>query len=470
MRRLSAVLLLASIFSISAMAQTSAKPSACDAAALNAPGINVDDATDANAPMVYQAAIAQLLEAEDFKALDCIANEARTSKARMTGGMWKIHMFYIGLAQPQGHATEEDWQTHFARLKRWMAVSPYSVTPLIAEADAYIAYADEARGGDTADTVTASGWRLFGERLQMAQDMVDRAAKNPAKDPELLLAQIGIAWSQGWEKPHMALLVKSATKFEPSYYYYYRIYATYLLPKWDGEEGDTQKFMTQIANQLGGDEGDIAYFQIAVSQLCHCGGDQDSVKTISWPRVQRGFAAQEKRSGPSLYNMNQVAFMAVMSQDYLFADKQFQRIGDQWVAEIWHDHNWFVSMKKSAAEIAPTLAANQSKASESEANAKTPEGVRYHDAVQQAMNAIVMECAAADSSDLGPFTVNLAIGTDGKLANMNTPSTTKMFGCVMKKMWEAEKTEKPRLPKAPKPAYWVKIDLDPQALVSVQGK
>jgi len=40
----------------------------------------------------------------------------------------------------------------------------------------------------------------------------------------------------------------------------------------------------------------------------------------------------------------------------------------------------------------------------------------------------------------------------------------------MKKMWEAEKAEKPRLPKAPKPAYWVKIDLDPQALVSAQGK
>jgi hypothetical protein len=86
------------------------------------------------------------------------------------------------------------------------------------------------------------------------------------------------------------------------------------------------------------------------------------------------------------------------------------------------------------------------------------------------MNAIVIECAAADSSDLDPFTINLAIGTDGKLANMNTPRTTHMFSCVMKKMWEAEKAQKPRLPQAPKPAYWVKIDLDPQALVSAQGK
>ena len=468
--RLAFAALLLCVCSIPAIAQNSAKPSPCGVTALNPAGVNADDATDANAPTDYQAAIAQLFEAEDFKALDCLAEAARTGKARMAGGMWKIHMLYFGLAQPQGHATDEDWQAHFARLKRWMAANPDSVTPLIAAADAYIAYADEARGDDTADTVTSSGWRLFGERLQMAQDMVDRAAKNPTKDPELLLAQIGIAWSQGWEKPQMASLVKSATKFEPGYYYYYRIYATYLLPKWDGEEGDTQKFMTQIANQLGGDEGDIAYFQIAVSQLCHCGGDQESLKTISWPRVQRGFAAQEKRSGPSLYNMNQVAFMAVMYQDYLFADKQFQRIGDQWVPEIWHDRDWFLSMKKSAAEIAPTLAANQSKASEAEANAKTTEGVRYHDAVQLAMNAIVMECAAADSSDLDPFTINLAIGTDGKLANMNTPRTTHMFSCVMKKMWEAEKAEKPRLPKAPKPAYWVKIDLDPQALVSAQGK
>ena len=472
--RFFSILLGLSLFALAsqsaASAQTAVKPSACTAAALNAPGLDVDDSTNADAPKVYEAAVSQLLAAENFDALDCIADSARASKARMAGGMWKIHMFYFGLAQPAGHATEEDWQAHFARLKRWMAAHPESVTPIVAAADAYIAYADDARGDDTANTVTVSGWRLFGERLQLAQDMVDRAAKNPIKDPELLLAQIGIAWSQGWEKPQMAALVKSAAKFEPAYYYYYRIYATYLLPKWYGDEGDTPKFITQVSDKISGDEGDIIYFQVAVSQLCHCGGDQDSVKTFSWPRIQRGFAAQERRSGPSLYNMNQVAFMAIMYRDYLFADKQFQRIGDRWVADVWHDHDWFLQTKKSASNIAPTLAANEAKADEAQANIKTPEGARYHDAVQQALNEIVIECTAVDGSDLDPFTINLAIGTDGKLANMSTPRTTRLFSCVMKKMWEAEKAQKPLLPQAPKPAYWVKIDLDPQALVSAQGK
>jgi hypothetical protein len=443
---------------------------ACSATVLNAPEIQVDDSTDVNAAKDYEAAVGSLLATEKFSALECFAHVARTSKSRMSGGMWKIHMLYFGLAQPQGHATEEDWQTHLDRLKRWMAARPDSVTPTIALADAYIAYADEARGGDTADTVTDSGWRLFGDRLAQAQQMVDKAALSPIKDPELLLAQIGIAWSQAWEPKQMAALVKSAAKFEPGYYYYYRIYSAYLQPKWYGDEGATAQFAAQMADQIGGDDGNIAYFQIAVSQICHCGDDEVELKSLSWPRIQKGFAAQEKRAGSSLYNLNQVTFMATVFDDLLFADQQFQRLGDHWSDEVWHTQSFYQQSKRSAAEIAPTLAANRATADEAAANLKTADGVRYQAEVEQAMATMVKECAETDSSDLNKFTLTLRIGTSGKLEKMTVSPATRLFNCVVKKMWEAEKADKPRMPQAPKPEFWVRLDVDPQSVVAAQGK
>ena len=451
-------------------AQTATDQPSKTTACSSVSGLDVDDSSAVNAPQAYQAVVADLLAAENFSTLECIADSARNSKAKMSGGMWKLHMFYFGLVQPQGHATEEDWQTHLTRLKRWMAAYPDSVTPQIALADAYIAYADEARGGGTADSVTESGWRLFSERLAQAQAVVDKAEKSSTRDPELLLAQIGIAWSQGWDLNQMTALVKSASKLEPTYYYYYRIYATYLLPKWYGEEDDMRQFATAISDHIGGDDGDIVYFEIAVSQICHCGDDEVALKSLSWPRIQKGFAAQEKRSGPSLYNMNQMAFMAMTFNDMLAADKLFQRIGDRWSEDAWHLQSYYEACKKSAAEAAPFLAAKQNATDQVEANLKTAEGQRYQAEVQQAMEKMVRECASADSTDLNQFSLTLRISTTGTLERMNVNSPSHLFGCVMKKMWDAEQAKQPLLPPAPKPSYWVKIDVDPQALTAAPGK
>jgi hypothetical protein len=85
----------------------------------------------------YKAAIRRLFAAGEFAGLDCIANTARTSKASFAEGRWKLNVFYWAIAQPEGHATEDDWNAHLKILNRWVAAKPQSVTARVALANAY---------------------------------------------------------------------------------------------------------------------------------------------------------------------------------------------------------------------------------------------------------------------------------------------------------------------------------------------
>src|SRR5436853_13971 len=77
-----------------------------------------DDSTDIRALDQYKAFMQRLLVQEKFGDLDCLADSARSGKTKFQGGMWKLHALYGGLDAPRGHATEEDWNAHLARLNR----------------------------------------------------------------------------------------------------------------------------------------------------------------------------------------------------------------------------------------------------------------------------------------------------------------------------------------------------------------
>src|SRR5258707_438621 len=156
----------------------------------NAPSCSFNDSgfdpsTNVHAFEEYKLAIAELLKQEKFTELDCIANSARLRKARFSGGTWKLHKIYSGLNEPQpGHATQEDWRNHMARLNRWGAARPMSITARIALAESYVSYAWDARGTGYSDDVSDTGWKLFRLRVQKAKTILDQASSLRSKCPE----------------------------------------------------------------------------------------------------------------------------------------------------------------------------------------------------------------------------------------------------------------------------------------------
>ncbi len=275
-------------------AHQNSKPAVCSAADLNFDR-SFDPSTDANAMDNFDAALAELFKEEKFDDLDCIADSLRSGKSKFSGGAWKIHNFYAAFDGPQGHATEEDWKDYMDRMERWVAAKPASVTAQVALAESYISYAWYARGNGTSDSVTGSGWKLFGQRLDKARETLDEAAKLQQKCPEWYVVMQQVALGQNWNLRRETALFEEAIAFEPSYYYYYRLHANFILPKWNGEEGDSATFAEKAGDRLGGKQGDILYFEIASQLVCRC--DEPEFSHMSWPRIQRGYAEVEKEYG-----------------------------------------------------------------------------------------------------------------------------------------------------------------------------
>jgi hypothetical protein len=426
--------------------------------------VNFDDATDAHIAKDYKTATQQLLIQEKFEDLDCIMDSARSGKTRLTGGMWKLHLLYSGLESPRGHATEEDWAAHLARLNRWISAKPDSITPRVALAKSYMEYAWDARGTGFSDTVTESGWRLFEQRVAQAKEILEQASTLKNKCPEWYVVMQRIALAQGWDVAKAALLLDQAISFEPAYYYYYRMYEYFLQPRWNGGEGDSERFAEQAADRIGGTNGDILYFQLATYVVCECDTDPQ-LKLMSWPRIQSGFALLEKQNGTSLLNLNLLAYIAIKEKDAVSASELISRIGDNWDEDTWTSKEFFDSCKTWAASVVPGMGWINSLRAEADQNMRADEGRQLANSFQQKFASVIQECAQAAGGDPGTFELWVRIGKDGFIEQFNS-ERPKVNSCLSGKIYGPDH----RLASPPRFPYWVRLEIEPATSGNMSSK
>jgi Domain of unknown function (DUF4034) len=415
-----------------------------------------DDATNVHAFERFGIAAHEMLYRKDFDRLDHLADSLRSSKAKFSGGMWKIHALYAGTSTVQGHATEKDWKELKGKLDDWVTEEPSSVTARVSLARFYLNYAWDARGDGFVDTVTSNGWKLFQSRTAKAREILEGAAALPAKCPEWYLAMQDVALNQGWDKEQAKSLLERATAFEPDYYYYYRSYARFVLPKWNGEPGEAESFAQDSADRAGGQTGDILYFRIASYLMCHCDGEPQ-LKSMSFSRIRKGFTAAETQYGASLSNMNFMAAMASKMGEASIANALFQQIGDRWIQEVWQNQSTFEYYKDWAANLGPALQSITDRKDAGEANMGTPEGKQYDAEFRKKYGSVIQMCFQSSDPALGRSDVYVKIGNDGTMEDMmafgKNPAAACLYQLVKKKL----------SPPSQNP-YWVKLTFDPNQL------
>jgi hypothetical protein len=436
---------------------------ACGLTAVEAARLNVDPSVDVRALSEYKKAIYVLLQSRRFNQLDCLADSARSQKEMFPGGAWKLHTMYLGLEKPPLHPTLQDWTRHMALVREWVSLKPKSITPRVVLAESYVSYGWDARGSGQSESVSKSGWKLFGERAKQAMQVLKEARSLPKKCPEIYVALQQVAQALEWDPNAKRALLDEAAKFEPGYYYYYRSYATSTLPKWDGQAGDTEKFMKSAADRVGGDAGDILYFQVA-SYLACC--ETDEQLKLSWPRIQNGFRSLEKRSGPALENTNYMARLASIYQDPLVANRMLNRIGEQWSEEIWRTSTYFESVKQWAKGMSSAMEKQNEEEEAAEASLRTPEGQQYKSAVGQKIESLIPECVKTNGAPRGNFEMLLHIRKDGMIDNVTTVGLNRVGSCVLQKLQATRPQNQAAFPPPPKPDYWVRYDLIPEDLSS----
>jgi hypothetical protein len=460
------VLLLAAWSGLSgATEQTNSNP--CNITETDAAGLNGDLSVGINALYNFMDTAAHLLQQDEFVELDCLANHARTGKEKLPGGLWKIHVLYQGLRQsvPYGmHATQEDWTDHLQRLQQWVKARPDSITARVALALAYLDYAGDARGSGYANTVSENGWKLFTERAAEADRILKEASTLPAKCPEWYVAMQLVAQDQGWSVEDARALFEQANKFEPEYYTYARDLAYYLLPKWSGEPGDTENFVQEIADRVGGDKGDILYFQVAAADYVICGCEDNP--HLSWDRIKRGFEASEKFYGVSMLNLNRIAYLASYfdERDPIYADKVLTRIGDQWDVETWSTKENFEKDRQWASDVAPYEAKIREIEATAAASEKTLEGARYKAAFEKTYRELLQQCVRSDGGSVpqwkGKFKTLISLGAKGTIEGFQIQSFGPVVTCLATKLQSFKQESATPFPPPPQSPYWIELHQD----------
>lgn len=309
---------------------------AARAQASDSPDNDADDA--ALSERQWMHSIESALVNERFNELDHMADRYRREKSRLRGGEWRLRIFYLALDAPQ--QTDKDTRDHLAHLENWTRARPESITARIAQATSLHRWAWVARGQGYARSVTSERWRLFTDRMNQAQGVLEGAANMSAMCPQWYSEMMAVGLAQSWDANRMKEIFDRGIQFEPGYFYLYRQYANYLLPKWDGHPGDASAFAKSSADHLAGDAGDLLYFQIATVLIKRGDGDFP-VSQMDWERIQRGYLTLSAQDGTSRRNMNELAFMAYRFHDAKVARQQFTLIGDKWSPGVWRNREFF---------------------------------------------------------------------------------------------------------------------------------
>jgi len=303
-------------------------------AAQSAPPADDVNELDSQPARVLRTTTRDALNRENFAQLESIAAMVRTDKSRFPGGNWKLNVFYLTVQGP-GSLTDSDsvWEAHIARLKRWGAEFPESITPRVALAQSYIRYSWKARGHGYSNTVTNQGWQQFRSRIQQARSTLEESKSLSGNDPQWFHDMQTVALTQEWPRAQVDQLLEAAITAEPTYFYFYVAEANYLLPRWYGKPGEAEAFAQSIADRVGGQSGNFIYFRIA--EAMDCCGAKNLLPALSWERIKEGFSALEGLYGSINYQRNVMAYLALRNNDQEFANQMFSRIGDDWDQSVW---------------------------------------------------------------------------------------------------------------------------------------
>ena len=287
-----------------------------------------------------------LYNASKFDELEALAAQIRTERGRFANGSWKIYQFYESLGC-RSDEPESMWQLHSRIHENWDAAKPHSITARVAHADFFTEYAWHARGTGYSNKVTKEGWRLFGERLTKAEELLNKSAEFEPKCPMWWRVRMTVARGQGWSWDDYERLFQEAKAFEPGFWSYDIAKATYLLPRWHGQPGEWEYALGLEIDQRKGGLGLETYTRVVDAMQSYYTNIFRESK-VSWPLTRDGFELMRQRYPNSVEILSDYCWLACLAEDRALARKLFDELGGRMVAAIWSDQKNFQNYRQWA--------------------------------------------------------------------------------------------------------------------------
>lgn len=280
-----------------------------------------------------------LMSRRDFGALDRMARQLRSTKARFTPGVWKLTVYYKQLVAG-AFSSEQSRKERFRFFEDWIQAAPESPTPRVALGRLWISYAWQARGSGAAKDLSVRQTTVFQDRLTRAAKILEEARGLLEKCPAVFVELLTLARGLGWPRDEAFKLYQQAVAWAPEYQYIHEAMAHYLQPKWNGAPGEWEYVAEQFAKANENGIGDEQYTRLALLMS----GDWDfgpagerlfAGSALSWERVRKGFRDIERRYPGSSQNLSFFAYFACLAGDKETAREVFGRIGENYSVPVW---------------------------------------------------------------------------------------------------------------------------------------
>ncbi len=293
-----------------------------------------------------------LIDSGNFDRLDALADELRTSKERLDGGTWLLSSYYGVVGDlPDSEQGQTD---RIALLEKWVAERPASITARVALARALTRFAWKARGNGASDTVSDEGWKLFGERLDLAKAVLTEARRLPQSCPGWYEVDQTVALGQGWDEEEYFAMVNEAIGKEPTYGRYYTDACYWMLPRWYGEKGQFEAWIASLADKAPESERDRQYvFLVWMADRMSAKGEIVFGRDrLDWARTKQGFRDWIAAEPDNLMVRFELTRLALLADDGETAREQFDHTGGRYFPTMWNLET-FEAARRFAYEGAP---------------------------------------------------------------------------------------------------------------------
>lgn len=283
----------------------------------------------------WQQLGASLIAAGKYDEIERTAAQLTSKPEIMANGNWTLAPFFVGLWISDGD-DDASWLRARERIETWVAAKPQSQLAQVCLARVWTSGAWMARGDQYSDKVSEAAWKTMEERQQQAAPIIRKLLNSPKITTPLVYSsaqrygQLGGA-PRDWQDK---VFERGVAAF-PAYTDFYVQRATQLLPRWEGAEGEWEKFAAQAADaQPDKAAGDALYARIAWGQWDLFPNLHDESK-LDWPRTKRGFDAILQQFPGSLAASTVYVRLCHQWRDYAQARQVLQIIGGRGDMNVW---------------------------------------------------------------------------------------------------------------------------------------
>jgi hypothetical protein len=199
------------------------------------------------------------------------------------------------------------------------------------EGSFWVASAWSARGSGWSSSVTGNGWKLFGEYLQKAQTVLERAWAADPSDPNIAIQMMTVELGQGLGRDRLETWFRRAMDADPDSCEAAHKKMLYLEPRWHGTTEELLKFAHQCFD-TGNWSSRIPFVLISAHiDLAYLSDRPNEYwkRPEVWNEVENFYSVYLAWNPNSSYDRSSYAMTALRADKWKIADEQFAALGDK---------------------------------------------------------------------------------------------------------------------------------------------